>query len=134
LTSPVPQPACQYPVAIVDDDEALRDALSGLLESSGIASVAFSSAEEFLERSAGMKIGCLLLDFQLPGMNGLELQHRLRHLSTPPPVIFFTSYDRPDLRESALRAGARCYLTKPVDSNRLLNAVCECLGIKAQGC
>ncbi len=116
-------------VVIVDDDDTLREALIGLFESSGLPSIAFASAEDFSAAWPDLQIGCMLLDFQLPGMNGLALQAKLLQGPEPPPVVFLSSHDRPALRESALRDGARCYLTKPVDSSRLLGAVFACLGV-----
>jgi two-component system, LuxR family, response regulator FixJ len=106
--------------AIVDDDEAVREALSDLLQVMGLAWRAFDRAESFLADYAPGRFDCLIADIKMPGMGGLELQQRLRALGAPIPVIIITSNTDPATRARALEAGAHAYLSKPVADEVLL--------------
>ena len=114
-------------VTIVDDDESVRDALKGLLQSAGFAAAVFSSAEEFLRSSNHDKTSCLILDVHMPAMNGLELQRRLGGAQCRIPMIFITALDDPSTRAQALKAGAVDFLKKPFSCDALLNAVLAAL-------
>jgi FixJ family two-component response regulator len=116
-------------VAVVDDDESVCRAIERLLRSVGIKAETFSSGEEFLGKLssiASYRPACVIMDFQMPGIDGLELQLRLA--PTGVPVIFITAHDDPVVREKALASGAVCYLRKPFDAARLVKAVEITLG------
>src|SRR3954468_14695476 len=99
-------------VAVVDDDASLCKALTRLLGAAGIRSTAYTSAEAFLNESSLPEPDCLLLDLQLSGMSGFELQRHLSSLGRTVPIIFITAYDGPEAREQALRAGGVGYFRK----------------------
>jgi FixJ family two-component response regulator len=92
-------------ISIVDDDEAVRLALRSLVRSLGYVSNVFASAEEFLGSSQLNETSCLISDIQMPGMNGIELQNRLRILDCSTPVIFVTAFPDDRSRARALEAG-----------------------------
>jgi FixJ family two-component response regulator len=110
-------------VAIVDDDESVREATTSLLRSNEIQAETFSSAEEFLNSRLLVKTGCLLLDIGMPGMNGLELQRHLTGEGRRIPVIFITARDDQEIRMEAMRAGAVDFLSKPFSEEALLKAI-----------
>jgi FixJ family two-component response regulator len=112
-----------YSVTIVDDDQAVRDALSNLLESVGMRVEAFDSAEDFVNSGRPTKRTCLILDIQLPGMSGIELQRQLAAGKSPMPIIFITAHSEDRLREQALQDGAVGFFCKPFGSEALLNTV-----------
>ena len=107
-------------IAIVDDDEPLREALCSVMKAAGFSTRAFASAEEFLESGAGHSVACLILDVRLPGMSGIELQRRLTDDSSKVPIIFVTAHGDASLRESLMKAGAAGFMNKPVRSATLL--------------
>jgi FixJ family two-component response regulator len=110
-------------VFIVDDDPDIREGLCDLLDSAGIATRCFSSAEEFFERHSAHASGCLVLDVRLPGMNGMELQGRLAELGVAIPVIIMTAHGDIPMVRKALKAGAVEFLVKPFQDAELLQAV-----------
>ena len=110
-------------VAIVDDDERMRDALQGLLKAEGFATRAFASAEEFLESGHPRECACLITDIQMPGMSGLDLQARLNAQQIKLPIIFITAHGDSQMRMQALRSGAVEFLAKPFDDDVLLDTV-----------
>src|SRR4051812_38359809 len=99
-------------VAIVDDDASLCKAMSRLLAAAGIESVTYASAEGFLESRAGSGLGCLVLDIQLGGMSGFQLQQHLAAAGDTMPIIFITAHDEPEIRQQAERSGCVAYLQK----------------------
>jgi FixJ family two-component response regulator len=101
-------------VAIVDDDDAVREALSDLLLVLGVSCRSFDRAEVFLEEYVPGVFDCLIADVRMPGIDGLELQQQLRALDSTMPVIFVTSVTDPTTRVRALERGAHAYLTKPI--------------------
>jgi FixJ family two-component response regulator len=117
-------------VFVVDDDDSLRKALERLLRAKGYRVVVFSSAEEFLKSHLEAPIACLLLDLQLPGLNGLELQHSLMQLEMPVPIVFITGHGSIPTAIRAIKSGAVGFLTKPFTENELLteieNALAKC--------
>jgi FixJ family two-component response regulator len=115
-------------VGIVDDDESFARALNRLFRASGFQVQTYASAEEFLASTALPQQDCLVLDIQLGGMSGVELQRRLRELGNLVPIVFVTAHDAPEVREEAERAGCVAYLRKPVASRILLEAVARALG------
>ena len=118
----------KFYVAVVDDDESFARALSRLLRASEFEVCTFASAEEFLGATALQPPDCLVLDMQLGGMSGVELQQRLRELGHPSPIIFVTAHDSAKVRVEAEKAGCVAYLRKPVSSQTLLEAVATALG------
>lgn len=114
------------PVYIVDDDEAVRDSIRLLLESSGFAARDFASAELFL-RSNIAEMGCLLLDLHMPGISGLELLRQLRSRGIRRPVIVVSGRRDPVQDAEVWAAGASALLSKPFDDQQLLDLVAEAL-------
>ena len=110
-------------IAIVDDDEAVRSALEGLMRSAGLQTRSIASAEEFLESGLHPDTGCLIADIRMPGMSGLELQAKLNSENCRIPTIFITAHGDERMRMQALRAGAVEFLAKPFDDEALLDSV-----------
>ncbi len=110
-------------IAIVDDDAAIREATTSLLRSSGFRTEAFASAEEFLNSPLLAKTRCLLLDIEMSGISGLELQRHLAAKGHRIPIIFITAHDNRAIRNEAMRAGAVDFLPKPFSEERLLLAI-----------
>jgi len=110
-------------ISVVDDDEAVRESLRGLLRSVRFGVEVFASAEEFLSSHRAAETQCLILDVRMPGMSGLELQQLLAASHSEMPIIFITAHGDEELRSRALRGGAVDYLLKPFSEEALLNAV-----------
>src|SRR6266481_4969149 len=100
-------------IAVVDDDESVRESLIGFLESMGFAVVAFSSAEAFLKSDSLGVADCLLLDVRMPDISGPELQRRLAKSHHQAPIIFITSQADDNIRTRVLKDGAVAFLLKP---------------------
>ena len=115
-------------IAVVDDDDSVRDSLGGLFRSVGFTARAFASAAAFLQSDDLAKTDCVILDVRMPGMGGLELQRRLVACHPELPVIFMTAHDDPRTRSQALSGGAAGYLIKPFSEEALLDAVRGALG------
>ena len=110
-------------IAIVDDDEAVGNAIEVLMRSVGLIAKAFSSGEEFLRSSELSRTGCLVVDFNMPKMSGLDLHNNLSRLGNEIPTVLITAYPSDDIRARALQAGIICYLPKPFDESELLNCI-----------
>jgi FixJ family two-component response regulator len=110
-------------IAIVDDDEAVRVAVEGLLKSAGLTARAFESAETFVESGQQSQVACLITDIRMPGMSGLELQAKLNAERCRIPIIFITAHGDTQMRMQALRAGAVEFLAKPFNDEALLDTV-----------
>src|SRR5215467_12345822 len=110
-------------IAIVDDDPLVREGLSDCLDSAGYTVQAFGSAEEFLAFKWLEPQSCLILDIQLPGISGLELQRRLAAFGNPVPIVFVTAHASEENCQQALESGAAAVLLKPVRREELLSAV-----------
>jgi FixJ family two-component response regulator len=110
-------------ISIVDDDALARDGIRELIESLGYKAVTFISAAHFLESGLIAETTCLITDFQMPGLNGLELQEALRSQGYQTPVILITAYPNEKNRKRALDNGAVGFLSKPFDEDALI----ECL-------
>lgn len=110
-------------IAIVDDDEAVREALFDLLQVEGLSSRTFNSAEAFLADAAAGGFDCLITDVRMPEVDGLELQQRLRACGSSMPVIFITSLTDETARARAMLDGATAWFTKPVSDEALLGAL-----------
>ena len=117
-------------IAIVDDDESVCRAIKRLLRSVAMDADTFTSGQEFmdlLEATPSFHPECLILDVQMPGMNGLEVQERLIKKGQPLPIIFITAHDEEGVREQALALGAVAFLRKPFDDELMIRAVREAL-------
>jgi CheY-like chemotaxis protein len=110
-------------VPIVDDDEAVRGSVDGLLRSVGLETTAFDSAEEFLGSPHRVTTRCLILDLWMPRMSGRELQQRMVADGHRVPIVILTASTEEDARTRALEAGAVAFLSKPVDGDTLIAAV-----------
>jgi FixJ family two-component response regulator len=110
-------------IAIVDDDDALRNSLDNLLRSAGFRAHGFASAEAFLRSDQARETACLILDVRMPGMNGLELQRQMVAANWQLPIIFITSHTDDEARARALAAGAVAFLYKPCREDDLLHAI-----------
>jgi FixJ family two-component response regulator len=108
---------------VVDDDEALRDSLRWLFESVGVPSRCFASAQEFLAEFNPDTPGCLVLDVRMPGMSGLQLQEHLTSRGIPIPIIVLTAHADVPMAVRAMKAGALDLLTKPCNTQELLDRV-----------
>lgn len=112
---------------LVDDDEAIRDALAWLLRSRGIQSLAWASAETFLADYSSEMSGCLILDIRMAGMTGIELYDQLIVLGCAMPTIFLTGHGDVPLAVKALKRGAFDFIEKPFNDNDLVDRVLEAL-------
>ncbi len=111
-------------VAVVDDDESVRESLRGLIRSIGLRVETFPSAQAFWNSEQLGQTDCLILDVRMPGMSGLELQRHLAMSERDIPIIFITAHGSDDrVRAHALRDGAVAYLIKPFGEAALLEAV-----------
>jgi FixJ family two-component response regulator len=118
-------------VSIVDDDVSVRRSTRRLLVSAGLQAEAFASAEEFLQSGRAAQTGCILLDVSMPGMDGLELQHRLAETGWLIPIVFLSARASEDQERRALGAGAVGFLRKPVTKEALLNAIRNAFGSRS---
>ena len=110
-------------IAIVDDDEPLRQALGSVMKAAGFSARTFASAEDFLACDDCDDTACLILDVRLPGMSGIELQKQLSKTNSRLPIVFVTAHGDASLRDSLMRAGAVAFLYKPVRSDALLKEI-----------
>jgi FixJ family two-component response regulator len=114
-------------VIVVDDDSQIRESLENLLKSAEFGTAAFSTAEDALQSGILAKASCLITDVRMPGMNGLELQRRIKREYPRLPVIVITAHCDEKIRESALSEGAVTLLFKPFDANYLLLCIQEAM-------
>lgn len=115
-------------VAVVDDEASICRALLRLLRSANYEAVAYSTAPEFLASLNERLPDCVVLDLQMPGMTGFELQEHLQRLDARPPVIVITAHDEPGARKRCLALGASYYLRKPIESGTLIDSIGSVLG------
>lgn len=106
--------------SIIDDDESVRIATKSLLSSLGWAVHTFASAEEYLESQSLNDTSCLIIDVQMPGMSGVELQRVLTNRGYSIPIVFITAFPEDRIERRALQGGALCFLTKPFDETSLI--------------
>jgi FixJ family two-component response regulator len=109
-------------VAVVDDDPRVRESLESLIESSGLTARAFSHADDFLRGGHLAATSCLITDVRMRGMDGLELQRRVRLVRPELPIIFITAHHDDQVERSALAEGAAFFIRKPFDAGELLRA------------
>lgn len=121
-------------IYIVDDDASMRKALARLLKSAGFKSVAFSSAEEFLQFTVPDSPCCVVLDVRMGGMSGLDLQREMERLNRELPIVFITGHGDMRMAVRAIQAGAIEFLPKPFQDDELLDAIQRalnrCAGIR----
>ncbi len=113
-------------IAIVDDDESVCHAIKGLVRSLGMEADTFASGQEFIDFIEAMpsrRFNCVILDVQMPGLNGLDVQERLKRLGNRFPIIFLTAHDEVSVRERALAAGAVAFLRKPFAAELLIKTL-----------
>ena len=110
-------------ISVIDDDESVRRTTTLLIESFGLRAAAFESAEGFLKSGQLHDTSCLIVDVQMPGMNGLQLQSHLAAEGCGIPIIFITAYDDRESRRRAMRAGAVAFLSKPFGDEQLLQTI-----------
>jgi FixJ family two-component response regulator len=120
-------PAGLATVFVVDDDAGMRASIEGLLKSAGLRSECFGAAEEFLRSNRPDVPSCLVLDVGLPGINGLEFQHKLADAGVQIPIIFITGHGDIPMTVKAMKSGAVEFLTKPFHDQDLLDAIQQAL-------
>jgi FixJ family two-component response regulator len=118
-------------ILVVEDDRAMREALTRILSVAGFCASGFPSAEALLESGLASGAACLVLDIHLPGISGFELHRRLMNRGFSAPVIFITGVDDEATREKAAKAGADAYLAKPFPGRQLIDAVTAALHPRA---
>jgi len=114
-------------IVIIDDDLLVRQALGDCVESAGYAVEGFGSAEEFLASGARQTAACLIVDIQLPGITGLELQGKLAGADSRLPIVFVSAHETNANREKAIRQGASGFLSKPFRREDLLKILGEAI-------
>jgi FixJ family two-component response regulator len=127
VTAPKGPPGPAATVVVVDDDVSVREAIGGLVRSAGMAVSSFASAAEFLQKPRPVGPACLVLDVQLPGLGGMELQQLLRASEIEIPIVFITGHGDIPTTVLAMKAGAVEFLTKPFRAEELLDAIREAL-------
>lgn len=110
-------------VVIVDDDRRIRESIQSVVESAGHAMFVFATAELFLQSGMVAEAGCLITDVRMPGIDGIELQRRVRAARPQLPVIFISAHEDDGVRQQALTGGALTFLYKPFDAAELLRVV-----------
>jgi len=121
----MPKPAAT--VFVVDDDESVREALGSLVRSAGLGVATYATAQEFLAGPRADGPSCLVLDVQLPGLSGLDLQRRMAEVNLEIPIIFITGHGDVPTSVRAMKAGAVEFLTKPFGDDDLLTAIHEAI-------
>jgi len=110
-------------IAVVDDEESVRIALARMLRASSFEVTTFGCGEEFLDSLKTVMPDCVVLDFQMPGLTGRDVQRALSTQKVALPIIIVTAHDQPSLREKVLADGAVAYFTKPLRRDTLIAAV-----------
>ena len=110
-------------VYVVDDDEAVRDSLQWLLEGKDYRVRCFDSAESFLSRYDSREVACLIVDFRMGGMTGLELQDRLLERHSPLPIVFITGHGDVPMAVNTMKKGAMDFIQKPFKEEELVGLV-----------
>jgi CheY-like chemotaxis protein len=114
-------------IGVVDDNHLIRETLSGIIQSAAYRCSVFSSGKAFLDSDELKDIACLVLDVEMPGLSGLELQVRLRDMKCTIPIVFVTADADDDVRTKAIEQGAVAFLIKPFTEAALLEAICAAL-------
>jgi DNA-binding NtrC family response regulator len=116
------------PIYVVDDDVSVREGVESLIRSAGLRAETFASAREFLARRQSEAPSCLVLDVEMPGLSGLDLQEELAKADVQIPIIFLTGHGNIPMTVRAIKAGALEFLTKPFDDEDLLHAIRQGIG------
>jgi FixJ family two-component response regulator len=114
-------------VFVIDDDAHVRASIEGLLKTAGLRSESFETAEEFLGSTRSDAPSCLILDVNLPGINGLDFQQQLNDAGLRIPIVFITGHGDIPMTVKAMKSGAVEFLTKPFDDQQLLGAIQQAL-------
>lgn len=110
-------------VLVVEDDPSMREAIGRLLGAAGIDAKMYPSAEDLLANGAAATAACIVSDWRLPALNGLEMLDAIHARGWEPPLILITAHDSPGLRQEAARHGATAYLAKPFRGTVLIDAI-----------
>jgi FixJ family two-component response regulator len=110
-------------IAVVDDEESVRRALARMLHASQLDVEVFGSGQEFLDSLRTRRPDCVVLDYQMPGLTGRDVQRQLAAAQIRLPIIVVTAHDQPALREQCLADGAVAYISKPLQRERLLSLI-----------
>lgn len=114
-------------ISIVDDDDEIRAAIEGLVQSYGLTAQGFASAEAFLESPLAEQTACLITDVQMPGMSGVDLQEALIKRGSMLPTIFISAFPEERLQRHVEAAGALVFLSKPFDAYQLMACIQQAL-------
>jgi FixJ family two-component response regulator len=115
-------------IAVVDDEVSIRKSLRRLFTASHLDAEVYASGQEFLDSLTERQPDCVVLDLQMPGLTGLEVQRILAGARVRFPTIIITAHDEPETRARCLSAGAAAYLCKPIHDEMLLDAIAEAVG------
>ena len=118
-------------LAVVDDEESVRRALARMLSASQFEVDVFASGQEFLDSLRTRLPDCVILDYQMPGLTGRDVQRQLTVAKIPLPIIVVTAHDQPALREQCLADGAVAYLAKPLQRERLVGLINDAIGLRS---
>ena len=110
-------------IAIVDDDDLVRELTRGLIRSLGYVAITFASAEDYLQSDSVRDTSCLITDVKMPGMNGVDLQDELIAEGHRTPIIFMTSFPTDSIRDRAMKHGAVGFLSKPFEEQSLIDCL-----------
>jgi len=117
-------------IAVVDDEESVRRALARMLNASQFEVEVFASGQEFLDSLRTRLPDCAILDYQMPGLTGRDVQRQLALTQTRVPIIVVTAHDQPALREQCLADGAVGYLAKPLHRERLVGLIDDAIRLR----
>src|SRR5512139_865891 len=120
-------------VYVIDDDEAMRDSLNFLLDSSGFGVRLFETAQGFLDVLPGLEFGCVLSDVRMPGIDGIELLKRMKAQQSPFPILIMTGHGDVPLAVEAMKLGAVDFLEKPFEDDRLISMIQTALAERESG-
>jgi FixJ family two-component response regulator len=118
-------------LAVVDDEESVRRALARMLSASQFEVDVFASGQEFLDSLRTRLPDCVLLDYQMPGLTGRDVQRQLTHAQMRLPIIVVTAHDQPALREQCLADGAVAYVAKPLQRERLVALINDAIRLRS---
>lgn len=110
-------------IYVIDDDEAMRDSLNFLLDSSGFGVALFDNAQSFLDALPGLAFGCVVSDIRMPGLDGIELLKRMKAQHSPFPILIMTGHGDVPLAVEAMKLGAVDFLEKPFEDDRLTTMI-----------
>jgi FixJ family two-component response regulator len=119
-------------IAVIDDEESVRRALGRMLAASMFTVDVFASGQEFLDVVATRPPHCILLDYQMPGLTGRDVQRRLAQTLLRIPIVVMTAHDQPALREQCLADGAVAYLSKPLQRQPLVEIINSAIAARAR--